>query len=91
MRKLVDFLECEDEIGRDTDEYDVARTLTDIIYDEFPILYYSYHNEDAIMENFDIEMDSEYMDEYHSSYYYHLHISDKMEQLFIDHYPEKVI
>ncbi len=91
MRKLLDFLECEEDIDRETDEDDVARTLTDIIYDEFPLLYYSYHNEEAIMENFDIEMNSEYMDEYNSSYYYHVQVSDKMELLFADHYPEKII
>jgi hypothetical protein len=91
MKKLIDYLECTDGLSKDTDEFDIARNLIDKIYEDFPLLYYSFHNEEAIGNNFDIEMAYESMDEYHSSYYYHLDISNKLEELFAVHYPEKVI
>ena len=66
--------------------------MSDTIYDEFPLLYYSFHNEDAIQDEIDVEMDYEsYGDRYNISYYYNFMTSEKIEDLFAIHYPEKLI
>ena len=92
MKKLFDYLDLDIECDSDTDEDSIKEYMTDLIYDDFPLLYHSFHNENAIQDEIDVEMDCEsYGDGYHISYYYHMQLSEKIEELFAIHYPEKLI
>jgi len=93
MKNLQFYLEdIELEIDRDTTESCIVDSIIDIIYDDYRLLFNHFEKDISLLEDLiEIEIESEYMDNYHTSYYFHLYLQEELNVLFAEAYPELII